>query len=76
MIDALKRRFLNYILFFNLYFAEGLMIAITTVVTTLYLREQGISIPLTTLIIGVVNIPWILKFIWGPIVDHFNKYGS
>lgn len=75
MIDAAKHRFLKYILFFNLYFAEGLMIAITTVVTSLYLREQGVSIPLTTFIVGVVNIPWILKFIWGPIVDHFMKFG-
>jgi MFS family permease len=75
MINALKHRFLKYILFFNLYFAEGLMIAITTVVTALYLREQGISIPITTLIVGIVNIPWILKFVWGPIVDHFIKFG-
>ena len=75
MIDPIKHRFLRYILFFNLYFAEGLMIAITTVVTALYLREQGISIPITTLIVGIVNIPWILKFIWGPIVDHFIKFG-
>jgi len=75
MIDPTKHRFLRYLLFFNLYFAEGLMIAITTVVTALYLREQGVSVPITTLIVGIVNIPWILKFIWGPIVDHFIKYG-
>ena len=75
MINIKKNRYVKYILFFNLYFAEGLMIAITTVVTTLYLREQGVSIPITTLIVGIVNIPWILKFIWGPIVDHFIKFG-
>ncbi|KYK32840.1 MAG: hypothetical protein AYK22_01580 [Thermoplasmatales archaeon SG8-52-3] len=75
MIDPIKHRFLKYMLFFNLYFAEGLMIAITTVVTSLYLREQGISIPITTLIVGVVNIPWILKFVWGPIVDRYIKFG-
>ena len=75
MIDATKHRFLKYLLFFNLYFAEGLMIAITTVVTSLYLREQGVSIPLTTLVVGIVNIPWILKFVWGPIVDRFIKFG-
>jgi len=75
MVDIKKHRFLKYILFFNLYFAEGLMIAITTVVTSLYLREQGVSIPITTLIVGIVNIPWILKFIWGPIVDYFIKFG-
>jgi MFS family permease len=51
------------------------MIAITTAVTAIYLRTQGISIPLTTIVVGIVNIPWILKFLWGPIVDYFIKYG-
>jgi MFS family permease len=75
MIDATKNGFLKYYLFFSLYFSEGLMIAITTAVTAVYLRIQGVPIPLTTLIIGIVNIPWILKFAWGPIVDYFIKYG-
>jgi len=51
------------------------MIAITTVVTSLYLREKAVPIPLTTLIVGIVNIPWMLKFIWGPIVDRFIRFG-
>ncbi|MFW6120804.1 MAG: MFS transporter [Petrotogales bacterium] len=75
MIDITERSFLKYSLFGSLYFSEGLMIAITTVVTSLYLREIAVPIPLTTLIIGIVNIPWILKFVWGPIVDHFIKFG-
>jgi MFS family permease len=75
MIDINKHSFLKYSLFGNLYFSEGLMIAITTVVTSLYLREKAVPIPLTTLIVGIVNIPWILKFIWGPIVDRFNRFG-
>lgn len=75
MIDINKHSFLKYSLFGNLYFSEGLMIAITTVVTSLYLREKAVPIPLTTLIVGIVNIPWILKFVWGPIVDRFNRFG-
>lgn len=75
MIDIEKSRFFKYSLFGSLYFSEGLMIAITTVVTLLYLREKAVPIPITTIIVGVANIPWILKFIWGPIVDHFNKFG-
>lgn len=51
------------------------MIAITTVATSLYLREKGVPIPITTLIVGIVNIPWMLKFIWGPIIDYFIKFG-
>jgi MFS family permease len=75
MIDISRGRLVKYSLFGSLYCSEGLMIAITTVVTSLYLREKAVSIPLTTLIVGIVNIPWILKFVWGPIVDHFVRFG-
>lgn len=51
------------------------MIAITTVVTSLYLRQKGVPIPLTTLVVGIANVPWILKFLWGPIVDHYIRFG-
>lgn len=72
-LDDTKR--MKYVLFGSLYVAEGLMIAITTVATSLYLREQGISLPVTTLVVGIVNIPWMLKFVWGPVVDHFIRRG-
>src|SRR5512136_3042029 len=62
---------LKYFLFGSLYFSEGLMIAITTVATSLYLREKAVPIPVTTLIVGIVNIPWMLKFVWGPVIDSF-----
>jgi MFS family permease len=51
------------------------MIAITTVATLLYLREKAVSIPVTTLIVGIVNIPWMLKFVWGPVIDYFIRFG-
>jgi PAT family beta-lactamase induction signal transducer AmpG len=66
---------MKYFLFGSLYFSEGLMIAITTVATLLYLREKAVSIPVTTLIIGIVNIPWMLKFVWGPVIDYFIRFG-
>ncbi len=75
MVTIDNRKGLKYFLFGSLYFSEGLMIAITTVATSLYLREKAVSIPITTLIVGIVNIPWMLKFVWGPVVDHFIKYG-
>lgn len=75
MIDLKKNRLSKHVLFFSLYFSEGLMIAITTVATSLYLREQAVPIPLTTLIVGIVNIPWMLKFVWGPVVDYFIRFG-
>ena len=75
MVGIDNTRGFKYFLFGSLYFSEGLMIAITTVATSLYLREKAVSIPLTTLIIGIVNIPWMLKFVWGPIVDYFIRFG-
>lgn len=75
MISLEKHRLLKYALFFSLYFSEGTMIAITTFIIPFYLLEKGVSAPVTTLIVGIVNIPWILKFVWGPIVDHFIRFG-
>lgn len=75
MVGIENKRGMKYFLFGSLYFSEGLMIAITTVATLLYLREKAVSIPVTTLIIGIVNIPWMLKFVWGPIVDYFIRFG-
>jgi MFS transporter, PAT family, beta-lactamase induction signal transducer AmpG len=75
MIDIDRSNFLKYFLFGSLYFSEGLMIAITTFIIPFYLLEKGVSTPLTTLIVGIVNIPWILKFVWGPIVDYFIRFG-
>jgi len=75
MVSIENKRGMKYFLFGSLYFSEGLMIAITTVATSLYLREKAVSIPLTTLIIGIVNIPWMLKFVWGPVVDYFIRFG-
>jgi PAT family beta-lactamase induction signal transducer AmpG len=75
MVSIENKTSLKYLLFGSLYVSEGLMIAITTVATSLYLREKAVSIPLTTLIIGIVNIPWMLKFVWGPIIDHFMRFG-
>ncbi|VVB62215.1 Major Facilitator Superfamily protein [uncultured archaeon] len=75
MVSIENKRGLKYFFFGNLYFSEGLMIAITTVATLLYLREKAVPIPVTTLIVGVVNIPWMLKFFWGPIIDYFIRFG-
>ncbi len=75
MVNIENKRSLKYFVFGNLYFSEGLMIAITTVATSLYLREKAVSIPITTLIVGIVNIPWMLKFVWGPVIDYFRRFG-
>jgi MFS family permease len=75
MIDISKRSYLKYLLFASLYFSEGLIWAIASVIIVVYLVEEGISEPVATLVVGVIMIPWMVKFIWGPITDYFVKYG-
>ena len=75
MIDLSKNGILKYILFFNLYASEGLIFALSTVITVLYFNELNIPISTTTLVAGIVNIPWILKFFPGPLIDYFIKHG-
>jgi len=75
MIDIRRSVFSRYFLFVSLYFSEGLMIAITTFIIPFYLLDKGVSAPIAPLIVGIINIPWILKFVWGPIIDYFIKFG-
>jgi len=49
--------------------------AIVTVIVLLYLVEIGISVPIATLVAGIINTPWILKVIWGPLVDYYLRLG-
>jgi len=75
MIDISKYRILKYFLFFNLYASEGLIFSLSTVITVLYFNELNIPISTTTIVAGIINIPWILKFVPGPIIDHYIMRG-
>jgi MFS family permease len=66
---------MKYILFGDLYFSEGIQFALSSVIVILYFTELEISIATTTFVAGIASIPWLLKFIFGPITDFFIKYG-
>jgi MFS family permease len=75
MLELPKHPLLKYILFGILYFSEGLIYALASVIIVLYFTEEGISIVTTALVGGIVSSPWVLKFVLGPTVDYFGKYG-
>jgi len=50
-------------------------LALSTVILIIYFTHKDISIATATLVGGIVYIPWILKFVFGPITDFFIKYG-
>lgn len=75
MLELTKYSSLKYFLFGSLYFAEGLILALTTVIIVLFFNEKNITIEITALVGGIASVPWMLKFIFGPTIDFFGNYG-
>jgi len=75
MLELSKHPWLKYVLFGDLYFSEGLIFATTTIIIVLFFTDKDISISTTTFVGGIASIPWMLKFIFGPTIDFFGKYG-
>jgi len=76
MIDISKKSWQKYFLFSSLYFAEGVEWSLASVIIPIYLLEKGYSMPVATLVAGVGAAPWWLKFVFGPTVDYFYKFGK
>ena len=75
MLELAKNPSLKYFLFGSLYFAEGIIFALATVIMVLFFTEKNISIEITTLVGGIAATPWMMKFAYGPTIDFFGKYG-
>ena len=75
MIDISKRSKLKYLLFSDLYLAEGLELVLIGFIVPMYFLDKGYSIDTITLVSGIASTPWIMKFIWGGVVDYFIKFG-
>ena len=69
-MDLTKSTWGKCILFGTLYFPEGLMGALATVIVPLYLASMGFSASIVGLVMGLTTIPWVIKFAWGFIVDY------
>jgi len=61
--------------FMSFYIPEGLMYSITTVIIPLYLSFLGYSPGIIGVVMAITMIPWIVKIVWGSIVDIFHKKG-
>ncbi len=75
MIDISKHPFLKYLLFGNLYFANGIQLALAVVLIIVYFTEKDISIATATLVAGIASLPFTFKFLFGPMTDYFIKFG-
>ena len=75
MLELAKRPYLKYLLFGNIYFANGLQGALGMILLIVYFTEKDISIAVTTMVAGVASIPFTFKFLFGPLTDRFIKKG-
>jgi PAT family beta-lactamase induction signal transducer AmpG len=75
MIDLAKHKLAKYPLFGTLYFSQGIIYALATVIINVYLDSKGVPDLTIGLIIGIVYIPWVIKFFFGWIVDHYIRIG-
>jgi PAT family beta-lactamase induction signal transducer AmpG len=76
MIDISRKSWQKYFLFSSLYFAEGLQSALAMVIIPIYLVDKGFSLPVATLVAGIGGAPWYLKFVVGPNIDYFYRFGK
>lgn len=75
MIDISKHKLLKYPLFGSLYFSQGVIYALAIVIINIYFDSKGIPDSITAAVIGLAYLPWIIKFLFGGIVDHFIGFG-
>jgi len=76
MIDISKKSWQKYFLFGSLYFIEGIQQSLAMVIIPIYLLDKGFSVPVATLVAGIGGAPWYLKFVYGPTIDYFYKFGK
>jgi hypothetical protein len=53
-----------------LYFAQGLPFGFFTILVPAMLRQSGQSLKTISAAAIVLTLPWLLKFLWAPFVDH------
>lgn len=75
MIDITKKSSLKYLLFGLLYFIQGVLLSISWIILPIYFVEKGIDLSLSGLVLGIVSLPWAIKFLYGGFVDYYNSFG-
>lgn len=60
---------------FSTYFAEGFPYTIIRTVSSLFFRDKGMSLEAIG-VTSVFGLPWVLKFLWGPLIDAYSSKRS
>lgn len=60
---------------FSTYFAEGFPYTMLRTVSSLFFRDRGMSLEALG-VTSVFGLPWVLKFLWGPLIDAYSSKRS
>ena len=63
---------LRYFTFFYLYIMQGIPSGFALTAVANYLAAKGLSSSSVGTFVAIVGIPWIIQFIWGPIIDRYQ----
>ncbi len=67
-----QNKSLRYTTFFYLYFMQGIPAGFALTALANYLTGQGASSATVGGFVGLVGLPWILQFVWGPLIDRYQ----
>jgi MFS transporter, PAT family, beta-lactamase induction signal transducer AmpG len=60
---------------FTTYFAEGFPYTIIRMISSVFFRDRLVSLEAIGLT-SLFGIPWVLKFLWGPLIDEYGTKRS
>jgi MFS transporter, PAT family, beta-lactamase induction signal transducer AmpG len=60
---------------FTTYFAEGFPYTIIRMISSVFFRDRSVSLEAIGLT-SLFGIPWVLKFLWGPLIDEYGTKRS
>jgi MFS transporter, PAT family, beta-lactamase induction signal transducer AmpG len=66
-----QSRFLRFLTFGALYFAQGVPWGFISVGYVVFLTDQGLSGEAIGKAIGMAYLPWAFKIVWAPLIDRF-----
>jgi len=62
----------RYFTFFYLYAMQGIPAGFALTTLANYLVGQGAAPNIVGSFVGIIGTPWILQFLWGPVIDRYQ----
>ena len=62
----------NFFTFFCLYIAQQIPMSFFATIIPVIMRQEKFSLSAISSTVVLLKLPWILKFLWSPVVDRFN----